>query len=60
MDGSKRSEMVTNASLRLKKMPEDITLVVEDDNKGSHFADSKFSSSLNLLGYYLFDLLFLL
>uniref|UniRef100_A0A915Q6I1 Hyccin n=1 Tax=Setaria digitata TaxID=48799 RepID=A0A915Q6I1_9BILA len=34
------SELVTNASLRLKKMPEDISPVVDDDIKGFNFSDS--------------------
>lgn len=39
-DGRRGSEMVTNASLQLKKMPEDIALVPNDDNKGYYFSDS--------------------
>ncbi|EFO17805.1 hypothetical protein LOAG_10693 [Loa loa] len=40
LDNHKRNEVVTNASLQLKKMPEDISPVVEDDMKGFNFSDS--------------------
>ncbi|CAG9530927.1 unnamed protein product [Cercopithifilaria johnstoni] len=40
LDSHKGNEVVTNASLRLKKMPEDISPVVDDDMKGFNFSDS--------------------
>uniref|UniRef100_A0AAF5PWE3 Hyccin n=2 Tax=Wuchereria bancrofti TaxID=6293 RepID=A0AAF5PWE3_WUCBA len=40
LDNHKRNEVVTNASLRLKKMPEDISPVVDDNIKGFNFSDS--------------------
>uniref|UniRef100_A0A0R3RN98 RB_A domain-containing protein n=1 Tax=Elaeophora elaphi TaxID=1147741 RepID=A0A0R3RN98_9BILA len=40
LDNHKGNEVVTNASLRLKKMPEDISPVVDDDIKGFNFSDS--------------------
>uniref|UniRef100_A0A8R1TKW9 Hyccin n=1 Tax=Onchocerca volvulus TaxID=6282 RepID=A0A8R1TKW9_ONCVO len=40
LDNRKGNEVVTNASLRLKKMPEDISPVVDNDMKGFNFSDS--------------------
>ncbi|KAM3720135.1 Hyccin [Dirofilaria immitis] len=40
LDNYKGNEVVTNASLRLKKMPEDISPVVNNDMKGFNFSDS--------------------
>lgn len=55
LDSHKGSEVVTNASLRLKKMPEDISPVVDDDMKGFNFSDSKYISLVifcSLLSYF--------
>ena len=41
--GRKRSELVTNASLRLKKMPEDIAVVPDEDPPSPHRKESLFS-----------------
>ncbi|VDO50850.1 unnamed protein product, partial [Onchocerca flexuosa] len=40
LDNHKGNEVVTNASLRLKKMPEDISPVINSDIKGFNFSDS--------------------
>ncbi|VDK79313.1 unnamed protein product [Litomosoides sigmodontis] len=41
LESHKGNEVVTNASLRLKKMPEDISPVVDDGVKGFNFSDSR-------------------
>ncbi|VDN02583.1 unnamed protein product [Thelazia callipaeda] len=42
VDGRRGSELITNSSLRLKKMPEDISPVVDDSSKECIFSDGKF------------------
>lgn len=44
VESHKGNEVVTNASLQLKKMPEDISPIVDDGIKGFNFSDSELIS----------------